>query len=105
MPITFADVNTDYKIKRIKGDSKAVKHLEDLGFHVGGTVMVVNKSGNDLIVKVKVFKPLSFGSWKPTVATDTGLVAKDMLQTMRFITSQMLHLTNNWCILIRVRHI
>ncbi len=53
MPITFADTNTEYEIKRIKGASKAVKHLEDLGFYVGGMVTVMNKSGNDLIVKVK----------------------------------------------------
>jgi ferrous iron transport protein A len=29
------------------------KHLEDLGFHVGGQVSVINSLGENLIVKVK----------------------------------------------------
>ena len=29
------------------------KHLEDLGFHVGGEVSVVSSLGENLIVKVK----------------------------------------------------
>ncbi|MCR4717625.1 MAG: ferrous iron transport protein A [Lachnospiraceae bacterium] len=53
MPITFADVNTEYEVKRIKGTSKAKQHLEDLGFHVGSMITITSKSGEDLIVKVK----------------------------------------------------
>ncbi len=53
MPITFADDNTEYEVKRIGGNAKAKQHLEDLGFHVGSAITIVNKSGEDLILKVK----------------------------------------------------
>ncbi len=53
MPITFADTNTEYEVKRVGGNAKTKQHLEDLGFHTGSMITVVNKSGEDMILKVK----------------------------------------------------
>ena len=53
MPLTFADIEEDNIIKRIGGTPEVKKHLENLGFVVGGNVMVVNRMGNNIIVNVK----------------------------------------------------
>ncbi|MBR6084769.1 MAG: ferrous iron transport protein A [Spirochaetales bacterium] len=53
MPLTFADIEEDNIIKRIGGTPEVKKHLENLGFVVGGTVKVVNRMGNNIIVNVK----------------------------------------------------
>lgn len=53
MPLTFADVGEAQVIRRIGGSPEIKKHLEDLGFHVGGEVSVVNTVGGNLIVNVK----------------------------------------------------
>ena len=53
MPLTFADVEEDNIIKRIGGTPEVKKHLENLGFVVGGNVNVVNRMGNNIIVNVK----------------------------------------------------
>ena len=53
MPLTFADVGQAQIIKRIGGSPEVKKHLEDLGFHVGGEISVVNTIGGNLIVNVK----------------------------------------------------
>ena len=53
MPLTFADVEEDNIIKRIGGTPEVKKHLENLGFVVGGNVQVVNRMGNNIIVNVK----------------------------------------------------
>ena len=53
MPLTFADVGQAQIIKRIGGSPGVKKHLEDLGFHVGGEISVVNTIGGNLIVNVK----------------------------------------------------
>lgn len=53
MPLTFADVEEDNIIKRIGGTPEVKKHLENLGFVVGGNVKVVNRMGNNIIVNVK----------------------------------------------------
>ena len=39
MPLTFADVEEDNIIKRIGGTPEVKKHLENLGFVVGGNVI------------------------------------------------------------------
>ena len=41
MPLTYADVGQAQIIKRIGGSPEVKKHLEDLGFHVGGEISVV----------------------------------------------------------------
>ena len=40
-------------IKKIGGSPEVKKHLEDLGFNVGGQVSVISSLGENLIVKVK----------------------------------------------------
>ena len=53
IPLTFADIEEDNIIKRIGGTPEVKKHLENLGFVVGGNVKVVNRMGNNIIVNVK----------------------------------------------------
>lgn len=53
MPLTFANVGEEYVIKRVGGSPEVKKHLEDLGFVVGGTVSIVSTIGGNLIVNVK----------------------------------------------------
>ena len=53
MPLTFADVGTDYVVRRIVGKPEVKKHLENLGFVVGTGVSVINTIGGNVIVKVK----------------------------------------------------
>lgn len=53
MPLCFADMGVANTIKRIGGSAEVKKHLENLGFVVGGDVRVVNKLGGNVIVNVK----------------------------------------------------
>ena len=49
MPLSYAEIGQSQIIKRIGGKKKKKKHLEDLGFCVGGD----NTLGGNLIVNVK----------------------------------------------------
>ncbi|MBO4560171.1 MAG: ferrous iron transport protein A [Lachnospiraceae bacterium] len=53
MPLIYAEKGQPQIIRRIGGSPKVKKHLEDLGFNVGGEVSIVNSLGENLIVKVK----------------------------------------------------
>jgi len=53
MPLIFADKDEPQIIKKIGGNPEVKKHLEDLGFNVGGQVSVISAIGKNLIVKVK----------------------------------------------------
>ena len=53
MPLNMAEREKEFVIRRIGGNPEVKKHLEDLGFHVGGTVSVVSKLGDNVIVNVK----------------------------------------------------
>lgn len=53
MPLTFAGIGEEYIIRRIGGSPEVKKHLEDLGFVVGGCVTVVAAMGENLIANVK----------------------------------------------------
>ncbi len=53
MPLTLADMGTAYTIKRVGGSQEVKKHLEDLGFVVGGDVTVINVLGGNVIANVK----------------------------------------------------
>jgi fe2+ transport system protein A len=53
MPLSFAEPEEENIIKRIGGTPEVKKHLENLGFVVGGTVTVVSKLDGNVIVKVK----------------------------------------------------
>ncbi len=53
MPLVYADIGQIQIIKKIGGSPDIKKHLEDMGFTVGGEISVVNSIGDNLIVKVK----------------------------------------------------
>ena len=53
MPLLFAGVGEDNIIRKVGGNQETKKHLEYLGFVVGGTVTVVSEISGNLIVKVK----------------------------------------------------
>lgn len=53
LPLTFADVGERNIIKRIGGKPEVKKHLENLGFVVGGEVKVISAVGGNVIVNVK----------------------------------------------------
>ncbi len=53
MPLSLAEVNQENIIKKIGGSAEVKKHLENLGFVVGGKVTIVNRLGGNVIVNVK----------------------------------------------------
>ena len=53
MPLILADAGEESVIKKVGGSPEMKKHLEDLGFTVGGAVTVMNTIGGNLIVKIK----------------------------------------------------
>ena len=53
MPLVYAEKGQPQIIRRIGGNPEVRKHLEDLGFHVGGEVNIVSTLGANLIVRVK----------------------------------------------------
>ena len=53
MPLVYADTGEPQIIKKIGGSPEVKKHLEDLGFNVGGEVSIISTIGENLIVKIK----------------------------------------------------
>ncbi len=53
MPLALANRGEANIIKKIGGTPEVKKHLENLGFVVGGDITVVNSLGGNLIVNVK----------------------------------------------------
>ena len=53
MPLSLEQVGEENIIKRIGGSPEVKRHLENLGFVVGGEVTVVNTLGGNVIVNVK----------------------------------------------------
>ena len=53
MPLTFADNDAVNIIRRVGGTPEVKKHLENLGFVVGGNVQVISRLGGNVIVNVK----------------------------------------------------
>lgn len=53
MMLSVADVGEENIIKRIGGKPEVKKHLENLGFVVGGSVKIISKLGGNVIVNVK----------------------------------------------------
>ena len=53
MPLALADVGEENTIKRIGGNPETKKHLENLGFVVGGAVMIITSMAGNVIVNVK----------------------------------------------------
>lgn len=69
MPIIYAEKGKPQTIKKIGGRPEVKKHLEDLGFNVGGQVSVISTLGGNLILKVK----------ESRVAVSTELARKIMV--------------------------
>lgn len=53
IPLCLAEKGEMQIIKKIGGSPEVKQHLENLGFNVGGEVMIVNSLGENIIVKVK----------------------------------------------------
>ncbi len=53
IPLCYADVGQAQIIKKIGGTPEVKKHLENLGFNVGGEVSVISTLSGNLIVRVK----------------------------------------------------
>ena len=53
LPLNLADREEPQIIKRIGGSPEVRKHLENLGFHVGGEIHIVCSLGGNLIIRVK----------------------------------------------------
>ncbi len=53
MPLCLADVGEENTIRKIGGSPEVKKHLENLGFVVGGSVKIINTLGGNVIVNVK----------------------------------------------------
>ena len=53
MPLTMAGIGTEMQIKKINGRDETKRFLENLGFIIGGEIMVVSMINGNLIVKVK----------------------------------------------------
>ena len=53
MPLIMADPGEENIIRRVGGSPEMKKHLEDMGFTVGGSVTVMNTIGGNLIVKIR----------------------------------------------------
>ena len=53
MPLSYASQGEENIIRKIGGTPELKKHLEDMGFTVGGAVTVMNTIGGNLIVKIK----------------------------------------------------
>ena len=48
MPLTLVDVDEDNIIKKIGGKPEVKKHLENLGFVVGGHVKIISNLGGNV---------------------------------------------------------
>ena len=53
LPLSLAQQGEENIIKRVGGNQETKKHLEDLGFVVGGEVTVITSLGGNVIVNVK----------------------------------------------------
>lgn len=53
MPLCLAQVGEENVIQKIGGSPETKKHLENLGFVVGGNVTIINTLGGSVIVNVK----------------------------------------------------
>ena len=53
MPLIFADIGKEHIIKKVAGSPEVKKHLENLGFVVGGNVTIINEIAGNMIVNVK----------------------------------------------------
>lgn len=53
IPLTLANIGEENIIKKIGGNEEIKRHLESLGFTVGGSVSVINSLAGNVIVNIK----------------------------------------------------
>ena len=53
MPLTMASVGAENVIQKVGGKAETRQFLENLGFVIGGIVIVVSEIGGNMIVNVK----------------------------------------------------
>ena len=53
IPLTLANIGEENIIKRIGGSEELRRHLQSLGFTVGGNVRVINSLSGNVIVNIK----------------------------------------------------
>ena len=53
MPLNLAQIGEENIVRKVGGSPEVKKHLEDLGFTVGGRVTVISTLGQNVIVRVK----------------------------------------------------
>ena len=53
MPITYATPGEEVIVKKVGGNPDVKRHLENLGFTLGGSVTLISMIGGNVIVKVK----------------------------------------------------
>lgn len=53
MPLALAEAGEENTIQKVGGSPEIKKHLENLGFVVGGNVTIINTLGGNVIVNVK----------------------------------------------------
>ena len=53
IPLCLAEKGEPQIIRKIGGSPEVKQHLENLGFNIGGEVLIVNTLGQNIIVKVK----------------------------------------------------
>ena len=53
VPLILANSGDSLIIKKVGGNRDTKKHLENLGFVVGGEISVISENDGDLIVSVK----------------------------------------------------
>ena len=53
MPLSYANPGEEAVIRKVGGSPEVKKHLENLGFVVGGSVKVITALDGNVIVKVK----------------------------------------------------
>ncbi len=53
MPLCYATPGEESVIRKVGGSPEVRKHLENLGFVVGGTATVISSLNGNVIVKVK----------------------------------------------------
>ena len=53
MPVSYCNPGEEAVIRKIGGNPEVKKHLENLGFVVGGSITVITSLNGNLILKVK----------------------------------------------------
>jgi FeoA domain. len=53
MPLSLVNIGEETMIRKVGGRPETKKHLENLGFVVGGSLLIVTTIGGNFIVNVK----------------------------------------------------